>query len=113
MNIIQYDKVYKKENKSTQHTIDKGIGKLEVRLSEYYKQNKKIETIFNDDILIHDIINKKFYVYKCAIEKVQLRILYTVCDDQLIIIGHYCKKKPSKEYITLFEKTSSMYMDER
>ena len=52
------DKLYKKEDKSTKRSIDKGIAKLEARLFEYVNRNINIENIFNDDILIHDIINK-------------------------------------------------------
>lgn len=103
------DKTYKKEDKSTKRSIDKGIVKLEARLSEYLNRNIKIENVFNDDILIHDIINKRFYVYKCQVDKIQLRILYTVVDENLVVISHYCKKSPTKEYIGYFEKISADY----
>lgn len=110
MIVIQNDKDYKKEDQSTKRTIDKGINKLDARLSKYRMQKIKIENIFNDDILIHDIINKKYYVYKCRVDNVQLRILYTVVEDKLVIISHYCKKNPTKEYINYFEKVSSSYI---
>lgn len=103
------DKTYKKEDKSTKRSIDKGIVKLEARLSEYLNRNIKIENVFNDDILIHDIINKRFYVYKCQVDKIQLRILYTVVNENLVVISHYCKKSPTKEYIGYFEKISADY----
>lgn len=103
------DKSYKKEDKSTKRSIDKGIIKLEARLSEYLNRNIKIENVFNDDILIHDIINKRFYVYKCQVDKIQLRILYTVVNENLVVISHYCKKSPTKEYIGYFEKVSADY----
>lgn len=103
------DKMYKKEDKSTKRSIDKGIVKLEARLSEYLNRNIKIENVFNDDILIHDIINKSFYVYKCQVDKLQLRILYTVIEKQLVVVSHYFKKSPTKEYIGYFEKVSADY----
>ena len=109
MIVIKNDKTYNKEDKSTKRIIDKGIEKLNARLSEYLTLNIKIENVFNDDVLIHDIINKKYYVYKCRVDNVQLRILYTVLEDKLVIISHYCKKNPTKEYIALFEKISSAY----
>lgn len=109
LQIIINDKTYKKEDKSTKRSIDKGIVKLETRLSEYLNRNIKIENVFNDDILIHDIINKRFYVYKCQVDKIQLRILYTVVNENLVVISHYCKKSPTKEYIGYFEKVSADY----
>ncbi len=104
MNIVVNDIYYKKSDKSTQKAIDKGVSKLHARISEYERCGIKISSVFNDDTLIHDIIRKRFYVYKCRIDKLQLRILYTVQDDALIIISHYCKKQDSKDYISYFEK---------
>lgn len=109
MQTIINDKAYKKEDKSIKRSIDKGIVKLEARLDEYIRRNIKIENVFNDDILVHDIINKQYYVYKCQVDKIQLRILYTVVDDTLVVISHYCKKSPTKEYIGYFEKISAEY----
>lgn len=109
MKVVQNDKTYKKVDKSTKRSIDRGIMKLQSRLSEYLSKNIKIENVFNDDILIHDIINKHYYVYKCQVDKLQLRILYTVHEDSLIIVSHYCKKSKTKEYISYFERISSDY----
>lgn len=109
MVIVQKDKAYTKVDKSTKRTINRGIEKLDARLSMYFSQNIRIENIYNDDVLIHDIINKNFYVYKCQVDSMQLRILYTVSEDKLIIVSHYCKKKPTKEYIPYFERISIMY----
>lgn len=103
------DKMYNKADKSTKQSIDKGIAKLEARLYSYLNRNIKIENVFNDDVLIHDIINKRFYVYKCQVDKLQLRILYTVVDEGLIIVSHYLKKSPTKEYISFFERVSVDY----
>lgn len=110
--IKNMDKAFFKEDKSTKRSINRGIQKLEARLSEYLTKDIKIENIFNDDVLIHDIINKRFYVYKCQVDRIQLRILYTVIDESMIIISHYCKKAPTKEYINYFEKVSSAFIFE-
>lgn len=109
LKIVINDRKYNKEDKSTKRSIDKGIVRLKARLSEYLSRNIRIENIFNDDILIHDIINKQFYVYKCQVDKFQLRILYKVEDGELVIISHYFKKSPSKEYIRYFEKVAFEY----
>lgn len=109
MKVVQNDKTYKKVDKSTKRSIDRGIMKLQSRLSEYLNKNIKIENVFKDDVLIHDIINKHYYVYKCHVDKLQLRILYTVHEDSLIIVSHYCKKSKTKEYIFYFERVSSDY----
>lgn len=110
LQIIINDKAYRKEDKSTRRSIDRGIVKLEARLSEYLSRNIRIENVFNDDILIHDIINKHFYVYKCQVDKIQLRILYTVVNEKLVVVSHYCKKSSTKEYIGYFEKVSADYV---
>ena len=91
LQIIINDKTYRKEDKSTRRSIDRGIVKLEARLSEYINRNIRIENVFNDDILVHDIINKHFYVYKCQVDRIQLRILYTVVNEKLVVVSHYCK----------------------
>lgn len=104
-NIIIRDSKFSKLDKASQRTIKKGIEKLESRLSQY-GDDIKIENIFDDDILIHDIVNKKFYVYKCTIGKVQLRLLYTIKDDVLYIISHYFKKSSNKEWISYFENVA-------
>ncbi|MEE5993263.1 MAG: hypothetical protein V3G42_08485 [Oscillospiraceae bacterium] len=113
MKIIQNDRTYQKEDRSTKRSIDRGIMKLSEKLAVYFENHMTIETIFNDDILIHDIINKRFYVYKCQVDKIQLRILYMVQGDALIIVSHYCKKKSTKEYISYFEKISHTYENQR
>lgn len=109
LDTVIIDRNYKKEDKSTKRSIAKGVAKLETRLASYLDRNIRIENIFNDDILVHDIINKHFYVYKCQADKIQLRILYTVTDERLEIVAYYCKKSPTKEYIKYFEKVAISY----
>lgn len=105
MKTIIEDRSYSKLDKSTRKTIDKGISKLKNRY-EYYSDS---QCIFNDDTLVHDIINKRFFVYKCRIDKIQLRILYYTENDSLIDISTYIKKQNNKKYISVFEKTASDY----
>lgn len=107
-NVIIRDTKFNKLDKASQRTIKKGIEKLELRLAQY-GNDIKIETIFDDDILIHDIVNKKFYVYKCTIGKVQLRLLYTIKNDDLYIISHYFKKSSNKEWISYFENVADSF----
>lgn len=105
MKTIIDDHSYNKLDKSTRKIIARGISKLRDRY-EYYEGSKYI---FNDDTLVHDIIRKRYFVYKCRIDKIQLRILYFAENDNLIVIGSYIKKKNNKEYIGIFEKTASEY----
>lgn len=105
MNTIIVDRCFDKKDKSTQKVILRGITKLQNRY-EYYRE---AECIFNDDILVHDIIEKKYFVYKCCVGKVQLRILYFLDNETLIIISTYIKKKATKEYIAFFERAAHDY----
>lgn len=101
MNIIIEDKSFHKKDKYTQKIINKGIKRLMERLSQY--NGTDIDKIFGDNILIHDIIDKDKYVFKSRVNNVQLRILYTIIDGDLIILSHWCKKQTGKEYIRYFE----------
>lgn len=106
MNIIQKDKTYDKVNSDVKRSIDMSIKRLESRLSSYIEdQDIDVGKIFNDDILMHDIINKKFYVYKNKVNRMQMRILYTVDDDNnLVILSHWYKNRTNKDYIKYFEQ---------
>ena len=103
MKVINKDKTYEKESIDIKKAIDKSIQKLMNRLSPYLESGKKIQQIFGDDILIHDIIRDIWYVYKCQTNNVQIRILYTVEDNKVIVLSHFCKKRSNKEYIKYFE----------
>ena len=99
----------KKLNKTLERQLNIGCDKLIMRLEDYRKQNIDVSRIFNDDILIHDIIHKNFYVYKCSVEGMQLRILYQVVNNDVNILAFYSKnssnrnKNACKEYIHYFE----------
>lgn len=105
MKIVIDDRNYSKLDKSTQKVIEQAAAKLQSRY-EYYGDS---QCIFNDDILVHDIIRKKYFVYKCRIDRIQLRILYLAQGENLIIVSSYIKKKNNKEYIGIFEKAACDY----
>ena len=106
MKITYLDPQYKKLDEYSQKVYRRAVKKLLNRLQYYLDQGKRIDNIFGDDILIHDIVEKNQYVYKCYINSMQMRILYTVKDDELIIISHYVKKDKPKEWLPFFENIS-------
>lgn len=107
MKVIIKDPTYKKSDPNTKRCIDLGIKKLQQRISNYLNQEQQINQVFNDDTLIHDIICG-FYVYKCRANNNQLRLLYTMNDNKLIILSHFIKKTDesnhNQAYIPHFEK---------
>lgn len=102
INVIMANDLYDKEDTYTRKIIDKGVEKLRQRLSQYKCNN--ISDIHSDFVLIHDVIDGKYYVFKCSVGRVQLRILYTFENGDLTIISHQFKRKPGKDYIRYFEK---------
>ena len=110
MNIIIRDPTLKKEDRYKQKTIMKGVDRLKQRLEQY--NGLDISRIFGDDILIHDIIDKDKYVFKCRVNNIQVRILYTVNQDgDLVILSHWCKQETNKDYIRYFESLYSKKQD--
>lgn len=104
MKIINKDILYDKENADTKRSIDMALSKLEERLSKYVVDQKiDVGKIFNDDVLMHDIINKRYYVYKCKANNMQIRLLYTVKNNKIILISHWYKKRTDTKYIQYFE----------
>lgn len=112
MKIINKDPTYSKLDKSTQNAIDTGIEKLRGRLETYTKY-APFETIGMDDKLIHDAYiskGKRFFLYKCRIKTISLRLLYTFEDDSVVIISHVCKKNARYEYFNHFQNACNEYM---
>lgn len=107
MKVIMKDPTYKKLDHSTKRCVDLGIKKLQQRIDSYLNQSQQINQVFNDDTLIHDIICG-FYVYKCRANNNQLRLLYTMNNNKLIIISHFIKKTDeanhNQAYIPHFKK---------
>lgn len=113
MKIIMKDVTYPKCDRHTQKTIDHAAEKLLDRLVLYYNQGKTIDTIFGDDILIHDIFEKDYYVYKCYINNVQMRLLYTMKGDKLIVVSHYIKKDKPQEWLPYFKHVAKKLVERR
>ena len=107
MKVIIKDPTYKKSDPNTKRCIDSGIKKLQQRIENYTENGTTINRVFNDDVLIHDIICG-FYVYKTKTCNNQLRLLYTIINDKLFVISHYIKKSDenmhNQAYIGHFEK---------
>lgn len=104
MKIINQDQSYQKEKLDVQRSIDQAIKKLETRLLPYIEQKIDIGKIFGDDVLIHNVINKKFYVFKCRTNQMQIRLLFTVNkDNELVIISHWYKNRTNNDYIQYFK----------
>ena len=97
MNIIRKNDMFMKEKKDVQRSINMSIRKLKQRLEEYQKQNISPDRVFNDDITKHDVINNCFYVYKCKVNQMQIRILYTVENDNVVIVSHYYKNRTNND----------------
>jgi hypothetical protein len=112
---IHDEKSYKKLDKNSQRMISKAIDKLTQRYEEYKRQNIAITNIFGDSVIIHDIIDGHFYVYKCCVSNLQIRLLYEVDEDNNInVLYHFIKnnnnsikgpdaKRCGDMYLKLFE----------
>ena len=110
MKVIRQDNTYSRQNVNVRRSIDMAIDRLEQRLSTYVDdQGIEAGKIFGDDVLIHDIINKKYYVFKTKVNQMQIRILYTVEDDKLIILSHWYKNRTNNYYITYFKELVSNF----
>lgn len=106
MKILNEDINFQREDKYTQKIIMKSVKNLHDRLIQYNLNGKSLDTIKGDDVLIHDWINGHA-VFKTHIGRIQMRILYTVKDDKLIIVSHYIKKDHPHDWIPYFEKITS------
>ena len=120
---IHKSKPYKKLDAYSQKSINLAIDKLRKRYEEYRKQNIVITNLFGDDIIIHDIIESNFYVYKCQTRGIQIRLLYEVDKkDKINVIDYYIKNqenttktnvgKQSTRYVAYFQKAVSNYKEE-
>lgn len=111
--IIDTCKEYRKLNPSIRKAVDMCINKLEERYKYYQKQNMTITNLFGDGHIIHDIIDDGFYVYKSQFNKIQVRLLYKVDNNNSIDVVYFyiknenlvkVKGKKQTRYISLFEK---------
>lgn len=91
---IHESKSYKKLDSSYKKAINAGIKKLQKRYEYYRNQNIVITNLFGDDVIIHKIIEDNWYVYKCRMNKIQIRLLYEVdIDNDINVIDYYIKNK--------------------
>lgn len=119
---VHKSKQYKKLDKSLQEQVNKAIKKLENRYREYKKQNIAIAKLFGDDVIIHDIVDDNFYVYKCRTKDLQIRLLYTVNNkDNINVIDFVFKNhnittnngNTNKRYLDMFKDNVIKYKAER
>lgn len=77
----------------------------------YVGRNIPLNQVFNDDVLIHDIIKaptQDYYVFKTEVNNLQIRILYTVdAANHIIIVSHFLKKKNAKSYLYEFQRIAN------
>lgn len=120
--IIDSCKEYKKLDPSIRKAVDMCIAKLEERYKYYQNQNITIANLFGDGNIIHDIVDDGFYVYKSQFNKIQVRLLYKVDDNNEIDVVYFhvkngnnlvnIKGKKQTRYISLFENFVKNYKKE-
>lgn len=111
--IIDSCKEYRKLNPDIHKAVDMCISKLEHRYKYYQSQNVSITNLFGDGNIIHDIIDDGFYVYKAQSNKIQVRLLYKVDNNNKIDVAYFyvkngndivnIKGNKQKRYISLFK----------
>lgn len=120
--IIDSCKEYNKLSPSTRKAVDKCIIKLEDRYKYYQEQHIAITNLFGDGNIIHDIVDDDFYVYKSQFDKIQVRLLYKVDNDDKIDVAYFyvkngnnivnIKGKKQTRYLSLFEDFVKNYKKE-
>lgn len=108
MKVIWLDQTYRKEKVDVQRSIDMAVDRLKARINEYViNQNTEPDKIFGDDVTVHDIINKYYYVFKTKVNQMQIRILYTYVDGKLVIVSHWYKNRTNNDYIKYFKQITT------
>lgn len=104
-------KEYKKLDPSIRKAVDMCIAKLEERYKYYQNQNITITNLFGDGNIIHDIVDDGFYVYKSQFNKIQVRLLYKVDDNNEIdVIYFYVKNGNNLVNIKGKKQTRYIYL---
>ena len=104
---------YSKLDQSTKRAINQGIDRLKSRIETYLTYNDSFDSIVMDDKLIHDAYvsnGKRFFLFKCRIKTISLRLLYTFEKDNVVVIAYICKKNSRYEYFDYFENECDEYM---
>ena len=115
MKVINMIPSFGKIDASTRQGIYIGIKRLKERIETYIQYNGSFENIGMDDKLIHDAYvsnGKRFFLFKCRIKSMSLRLLYTFENDDIVIISYVCKKDSRYEYFDFFENACDEYMHE-
>ena len=115
--ILIYDNKFNKHDPSTISVLDKALNKLEHRINMYVGRNIPLNQVFNDDVLIHDIIKaptQDYYVFKTEVNNLQIRILYTVdAANHIIIVSHFLKKRMQRATCMNFrEQQTTFYQNQ-
>ena len=113
MKVINKIQGYSKLDQSTQRAITQGIQRLKTRIETYLMYNDSFDSIGMDDKLIHDAYisnRKRFFLFKCRIKTLSLRLLYTFEKDNIVVIAYICKKNSRYEYFDYFENECDEYM---
>jgi mRNA-degrading endonuclease RelE of RelBE toxin-antitoxin system len=109
---IYEEKSYKKLDKNSKNMVSKAINKLQKRYDEYKKQNIAITNIFGDSVIIHDIIDGHFYVYKCCVANLQIRLLYEVDkNDNINVLYHFIKNNNNSIKSSASKRCGDLYLD--
>ena len=115
MKVINMIPSFGKIDASTRRGIYTGIKRLKERIETYIQYNGSFENIGMDDKLVHDAYvsnGKRFFLFKCRIKSMSLRLLYTLENDYIVIISYVCKKDSRYEYFDFFENACDEYMYE-
>lgn len=108
MKVLVNSKNYFKEKADMQRAINEALSILLFRIQQYEVSGVPFDRIFNDDKVKYDK-HGDFYTFKCKTShNHQLRILYSYFyvngEAVLLVVDYYTKQKPTKEYISLFDK---------
>lgn len=90
---IHNQKSYTKLEPTSRKCVDTAINRLENRYNVYKNINKDVvPELLRDDVLVHDVVREKFYIYRCRVKDIQIRLLYEVNGNNKINVIDYCIK---------------------
>ena len=104
MNVTYVDKSIMKANSDEKKAVNNSVSKLVSRIEAYERDGTPFERIYNDDKVKYDVLGNGYYTFKNQTQRIQLRILYRLIDDDLQIHMVHVKKRNNKNYIGQFEE---------
>ena len=119
---------YTKLEPTSRKNIDTAINKLRSRYDTYKNTNiNVVPELLGDDILVHDIIRDSFYVYRCRVKDIQIRLLYEInSNNKINVIDYFIKNRENdikgkskgrcvynQRYIADFEQTIDTLLERR